>query len=124
MGSRTTAGSVRFLRSRAGLSQQQLATRAGMAQSAISNYESGNKTPSLATLERLARAGGMELDISFTAIPHSTRITLQSLRRRRMEIESICARHGANRPRVFGSVAHGAASDDSDIDLLVDLEPG
>ena len=32
--------------------------------------------------------------------------------------------HGAGNVRVFGSVARGDASADSDVDLLVDLEPG
>ena len=34
------------------------------------------------------------------------------------------ARHGARNVRVFGSVAHGTATDSSDLDLLVDVEPG
>ena len=37
------------------------------------------------------------------------------------EIDPICRRHGVLRLRVFGSVALGTASEDSDIDLLVDL---
>jgi uncharacterized protein len=32
--------------------------------------------------------------------------------------------HGAGNARVFGSVARGEASANSDVDLLVDLEPG
>jgi uncharacterized protein len=34
------------------------------------------------------------------------------------------ARHGARNVRVFGSVARGTAAKDSDLDLLVDMEPG
>lgn len=34
------------------------------------------------------------------------------------------ARHGARNVRVFGSVARGAATENSDLDLLVDMEPG
>lgn len=33
-------------------------------------------------------------------------------------------RYGASNPRLFGSVARGDAGPDSDIDLLVDLDPG
>ena len=34
------------------------------------------------------------------------------------------ARHGARNVRVFGSVARGTATEESDLDLLVDFEPG
>lgn len=43
---------------------------------------------------------------------------------RRQEILALAARHGASNVRVFGSVARGEAGPASDIDLLVDLEPG
>jgi len=36
----------------------------------------------------------------------------------------VLRRYGASNPRLFGSVARGDAGPDSDIDLLVDLEPG
>ena len=40
------------------------------------------------------------------------------------EILRIAARHRARNVRVFGSVIRGHADDASDIDLLVELEPG
>jgi predicted nucleotidyltransferase len=43
---------------------------------------------------------------------------------RRAEILAIAARHGARNVRIFGSVARGDARPDSDIDFLVDMEPG
>lgn len=46
------------------------------------------------------------------------------LKARRNEILAIAARHGAANVRVFGSVARGEAGPDSDVDFLVDLEPG
>jgi len=46
------------------------------------------------------------------------------LRQRRDEIVEIGARHGASNIRVFGSVARGDARAGSDVDLLVDVEPG
>lgn len=39
-------------------------------------------------------------------------------------IKQIARRHGASKLRIFGSYLHGTQKDDSDIDLLVDLEPG
>src|ERR1700690_2597751 len=45
------------------------------------------------------------------------------LKSKRDDILRIAAKHGAHHVRVFGSVARGQARPDSDIDLLVDLEP-
>ena len=45
------------------------------------------------------------------------------LKQRRQEILQLAARHGANNVRVFGSMARGEATPDSDVDLLVDLAP-
>lgn len=42
----------------------------------------------------------------------------------REQILRIAAGHGARNVRVFGSVARGDAGPDSDVDFLVDLEPG
>ena len=41
----------------------------------------------------------------------------------REEILRIAAKYGASNVRIFGSVARGEADEQSDIDLLVDLEP-
>ena len=43
---------------------------------------------------------------------------------KREALTEIMARNGACRIRLFGSFAEGNATDDSDVDLLVDLEPG
>jgi predicted nucleotidyltransferase len=46
------------------------------------------------------------------------------VRAKRSEIQRIAAEHGATRVRVFGSVARGTPLPESDLDLLIDLEPG
>ena len=46
------------------------------------------------------------------------------LRDKREAILQVADKHGARNVRVFGSVARGEADDQSDIDLLVDMEPG
>ena len=51
-------------------------------------------------------------------------MSIDDLRSRRAEILSLAARHGASDVRVFGSVLHGDERPDSDIDLLVEVEPG
>ena len=42
----------------------------------------------------------------------------------RSDILRVASSHGATRVRVFGSRARGQARPDSDLDILVDLEPG
>ena len=46
------------------------------------------------------------------------------LQEKREDILRTAARRGAYNVRVFGSVARGEADEKSDIDILVDLEPG
>lgn len=58
---------IRQLRSEAGLTQQMLAGRAGTSQPTIALYESGAKSPTLATVQRLAASLGLELVITFTS---------------------------------------------------------
>ncbi len=48
----------------------------------------------------------------------------ERIRANREEILRIAARHGARNVRIFGSVARGEAGPESDVDVLVDLEPG
>lgn len=49
---------------------------------------------------------------------------LEQLRGQKADLVRIAAAHGAHNLRVFGSVARQEADELSDIDLLVDLEPG
>jgi predicted nucleotidyltransferase len=48
----------------------------------------------------------------------------KALSNKRDEILRITAAHGARNLRVFGSVSRGEATEKSDIDLLISLEPG
>ncbi|MBZ4632886.1 nucleotidyltransferase [Mycobacterium avium subsp. hominissuis] len=52
--------------------------------------------------------------------PYSRR-ALRAIARHRDAIAGVLAKYGASNPRVFGSVAHGTAGPESDIDILVDL---
>lgn len=48
----------------------------------------------------------------------------ERLRANREDILRLCAVYGARNPRVFGSVARGEADARSDVDFLVEMEPG
>jgi uncharacterized protein len=46
------------------------------------------------------------------------------LESKRQDILAIAAKHGAHNLRIFGSVARGEARPESDLDILVEMEPG
>ena len=65
------ASAVTDVRGRAGLTQKELARRMGTTQPVIARLESGRTRPSMRTLERLAKATGSRLLISFE--PHGAK---------------------------------------------------
>ncbi len=69
--------SVRALRARTVLTQAELAEAGGTSQSAIAAYEGGRKSPTLATLRRLAAGVGLEARIDY--YPPLTREERRSL---------------------------------------------
>jgi predicted nucleotidyltransferase len=63
----------------------------------------------------------MKLNVSHNRVV----LTLDILRAgQREEILHLAGQRGARNLRVFGSVARGEANESSDLDLLVDWEPG
>jgi predicted nucleotidyltransferase len=54
----------------------------------------------------------------------SAQLDLRGLRAQREEILGYAAEHGARNVRVFGSIARGEPGAGSDVDLLVEMEPG
>ena len=123
-----TAGALlRQARVAAGLSQAELAARAGVTQSVISAYESGHRQPALRTLAALIQAADHELVIDVRQQPRRlSRLSGpvgQRVRRRRRDLIAAAAAHGVTNLRVFGSVARGTDRPDSDLDLLADLPP-
>jgi predicted nucleotidyltransferase/ribosome-binding protein aMBF1 (putative translation factor) len=126
---RTRASSLlRTARQRSGLTQIELAARAGVTQSVISAYESGHRQPSLSTLSGLIAATGLELDVRVRRAP--ARLAKlngpvgRRVRRHKDDLIEAAAAHGVTNLRIFGSVARGADRPDSDVDLLADLPPG
>lgn len=58
-------------RTRAGLTQRELAERAGTSQPAIARLESGQSSPTFATIERLVAAAGF--DVRIELVPKAAR---------------------------------------------------
>lgn len=55
---------IKLARLKTGLSQRELAARAGTSQPTIAAYESARKSPGLDTLARIIRAAGLDLRIA------------------------------------------------------------
>src|SRR5580693_3444382 len=65
-------------RNRAGLTQEELARKMGTTQPVVARLESGRARPSMRTLERLAKATGSRLLISFA--PRATKKSARRIR--------------------------------------------
>jgi predicted nucleotidyltransferase/DNA-binding XRE family transcriptional regulator len=118
------AGEVlRGARTAAGLTQAELARRAGITQSVVSAYEAGRREPAVSTLARLIEATGASLELRVEpGQPLPTTARGRIVQRHRRQICAVAARHGASNLRLFGSTARGDDRPDSDIDLLLHLD--
>ena len=70
---------VREARKRAGLSQRELAEKAGTTQSAIARLETGHSTPSFDNVLRLVRLCGLDLDLMLVARDDSDWVQARAL---------------------------------------------
>jgi ribosome-binding protein aMBF1 (putative translation factor) len=70
---------IRWARQDAGLSQAELGRRAGVSQQQINKLEDPDENPKIETLEKVARALGLALDVNLIEAP---RIELPRARRR------------------------------------------
>lgn len=59
---------LRWARSEAGLTQEELAARVGVTQQAVAKLEREEGNPTLATLERVARALGMRVELGLEQV--------------------------------------------------------
>lgn len=119
---------IRDARTRARLSQTDLAHRAGIARSVINAYEPNRCEPGLTAPTKLVESTGRQLVLELEALPGprlglpDTRLGRRLRRHRRAVLERTADR-GASDVRVFGSVARGQESARTSTDLLVDLAP-
>jgi transcriptional regulator with XRE-family HTH domain len=76
------ANIVREARRRSGLTQAELAKRAGVAKSTVGRIESGARVPSADTVERLVEAAGWTVSVSLSeADPGTDSMFERTLRR-------------------------------------------
>ena len=115
---------ISSVRQRAGLSQAELALRAGTSQPAVARYESGKASPSTSTLLRLLRAAGYDLEVQIrkASVTDLSGTRARKVRREKLAIKSLMEKSGATNVRLFGSVARGEDTKHSDVDLLVDFD--
>lgn len=100
---------LRARRARAGLTQRELAERSGTSQPAIAAIEKGVRSPALETRARL--------DAALRVRPS---ILLENAL---VQVREVLGRYQVTNPRVFGSVARGEDTEESDVDLLVTTPP-
>lgn len=105
----STGDTIRDARTASGMTQDELAARSGVSQSNIAAYETGKRVASEAMVARLVRAARARPSIV--------------LQQHRDEVVSIVESNRASNVRVFGSVARGEDTPESDIDLLVSFAP-
>ena len=111
------AGSVlRDARISSGLSQRELARRAGVPLSTVGRIERNAVDPRVGTLAALADALGVDLQL--VVVPRLP----DWLAGMSGQIVQVCAEYGAHDVVAFGSVAAGRDDPSSDLDLLVSLD--
>jgi len=103
------AHAIRQARLDAGMTQDELAARCGLAQPNLGAYESGRRRPSEEMVVRILAA----------AKPRPSTILLAH----RDQVLALARSSKASNVRVFGSIARGEDTPDSDVDLLVRFDP-
>ena len=78
---------VQNLRHQAGITQRELAEMGGTSQSTIAAYETGTKSPTLRTVENLARSQNLEMWVTY--LPPMTREDKRSLAFHRAIVEML-----------------------------------
>ena len=113
---------IREARRRAGMTQADLARAASTSQPAVAAYESGRRSPSVRTLDKLVRATGATLEATLRPAPPAGGALLALVRSHQAEIREAGRGRGIRNVRVFGSAARGEETERSDVDLLVDFD--
>jgi len=105
-----------------GLSRRALAQRAGIRPETVSRIASRG-TCDFSTLERLAAAVGLRLGLHDETAP-GVGGGRDAVLRRQALIRTLAKAHGARSVELFGSAARDEDGPGSDLDFVVELEPG
>lgn len=114
---------IKEARQASGLSQSALAQAISLDRTAVSKIESDQRRVSSLELASIAQVLNRPVE-SFLAETAPLGDALTVVRGKRTAILRIARRHGARSIRIFGSAARGDATRESDIDFLVEMEPG
>lgn len=101
------------------MSQRELAQAAGVPQSTVAGVESSRRQPSVAMLERLLAAAGFRFKPTLVNTVRPSKL----LELHRDEVTRLLGRYPISQTWIFGSVARGDDRPDSDLDLLVEVDP-
>ena len=94
--SAVAADLVRLARSRANLTQRELAERSGVPQSVIARIESGSRQPTLPTLDRVLAGAGVEVRYRLEALDdHDSVLLARHARRSEPEKQAVQDAHAA-----------------------------
>lgn len=104
-----------------GLTRRGLAQRAGLQPETLSRV-AARGTCDFATLHRLAEAVGLRLTIEGGASAAGS--TRREVLRKRGLIRTLAKAHGVRSVELFGSAARGEEGPESDLDFMVELDPG
>ena len=93
----TASAFLKLARLEAGLSQRELAERAGVSQSEIARIESGQREPSIPTLQKILAGAGKELRFRLVELDdHDRVLAARHARRSKSEKAAVDQRHRRN----------------------------
>jgi transcriptional regulator with XRE-family HTH domain len=93
----TASAFLQLARLEAGLSQRELAERAGVAQSEIARIESGKREPSIPTLQKILAGAGLELRFRLAPLDdHDQVLAARHAGRNKAEKAAVEQRHRRN----------------------------
>jgi transcriptional regulator with XRE-family HTH domain len=93
----TASAFLKLARLEAGLSQRELAERAGVSQSEIARIESGQREPSIPTLQRILSGAGKELRFRLAELDdHDRVLAARHASRSKSEKAAVERRHARN----------------------------